>query len=233
MADTNTSTEREWIGAAIKYARTSKGLKQRELIELTQAAGLQWTQGILAKVELGSREVSPVELLLVCVCLGTTPVELLYPEEEITQYVELSSGKRWNIYALQVLLKNKPLDGAMASLWSMNPAKNSIVPEDVLNVAAGYWDDPDAMDLVEMTGEPLDVIQGLVNSLAPQLLEDYDVPSRRKKWTARELMDILTTQWVLEHEAGGENVSEYAKRAYRNSMTRRIAKMINEVKAEQ
>ena len=233
MADRKTLTEREWVGTAIKNARTSKGLKQRELVELTQAAGLPWTQGILANVEIGSRDVSLTELLLVCVCLGTTPAELLYPQEETTEFLELPTGKRWNILALHALLKNKPLSGTWAAVWSLKPAKNLITPEDVLDVAAKYWTDPDAMDLVEMTGEPLDVIQGLVNSLAPQLLGDYGMPSRRKKWTARELMDILTTQWVLEHEADGENVSEYAKRAYRNSMTRRIAKMINEVKAEQ
>lgn len=234
MADRKTLTEREWVGTAIKNARTSKGLKQRELVELTQAAGLPWTQGILANVEIGSRDVSLVELLLVCVCLGTTPAELLYPEEEFIEYVELPSGNRWSTHALGELLDNNPLTGDLAAAWSFGHGeKNLIEPDDVLEIASKYLADPDAVEIAQQTGLELEVVSARVSKVARTLIKNaYRTSKKRQRWTAKELVDMLQEDAILKMKNEGKKPTEYAERSLRVGIVRAVAQEIAQVEGE-
>lgn len=223
-------TEREWVGAAVKAARIARGLKQRELVELLQAAGLPWSQGILAKVEVGTRDVSLVELLIVCTCLGTTPSELLYADEVEVEYVELPGGKRWHAHALGELLDGRKLTGSTAAAWSLDSDPSDVVqPEAVLELAAMYLADPDAVELSELTGLELEEVSASVSALARRMRMASGIgKANRKRWTARELVDELLEAAVERERAKGQPVSEYAVRALRVGIVREIAARMSE-----
>ena len=76
-------TEGEWVGQCLRYWRTKVGFRQADLADLMrEELGTPWKQGIVANVEAGSRAVSLVELMALCVALGVSLNEFLFPDSE-------------------------------------------------------------------------------------------------------------------------------------------------------
>lgn len=220
----------------MKHARESRGFTQRQLAELCQAAGLSWTVKTVGNIELAAKDVSIVELLVLCVALETTPNQLLYPdpfEGEVTpELVEVSPGKAWITYALGELLDGNTMTGDTADSWTLDSYPPEVVrPEEVLEVAALFGDDPDAVEIAEITGLDVDEVSEIVPRVAGGMLAMLGRPGRkRKRFTARELVDLLLEGSVTTLRAEGKEPSDYAVRALRVGIVRDVAEGI--MKAE-
>jgi transcriptional regulator with XRE-family HTH domain len=68
--------DEEEVGRKIEALRTNAGLGQKELSERLRAAGVNWSQGTLSKVENGSRPIRFTEAIKVAQVLGVTTNEL-------------------------------------------------------------------------------------------------------------------------------------------------------------
>ncbi len=100
-------TEGEWVGQCLRYWRTRVGFRQADLADLMRdELGTPWKQGIVANIETGSRAVSLVEIMGLCVALGVTLDEFLYPADLFESapeidYVQMPDGVAFiNRYAL-------------------------------------------------------------------------------------------------------------------------------------
>lgn len=67
------------LGQAIIARRYALGMRQVELSELLRADGVNWSQGTLSKVEIGTRPVRFSEVGALAKALGTTPDHLADP----------------------------------------------------------------------------------------------------------------------------------------------------------
>lgn len=228
-------TERQWIAAAVKHARESRGLTQRHLAELCQVAGLAWTVKTVGNIELAAKDVSIVELLVLCVALETTPNQLLYPdpfEGEVTpELVEVSPGKAWITYALGELLDGNTLTGDTAYSWTLDSYPPEVVrPEEVLEVAALYGEDPDAVTIAEATGMGVDEVRDLLTQLGPEMLRLEGIRTRRRRMTTRETVDLLTEHFLGDE---AEKATPHARRAKRARAVQHVSDMIIEARSKQ
>jgi transcriptional regulator with XRE-family HTH domain len=224
------ATEREWLAAAIRYRRTLLGLKQRDLSEILDAAGVRWSQGVIAKVENATRDVSLFELFAVCIALGTTPEGLLFPvdddglwvDEVVPGYARFDSGARVLTAALAELLDGNPLTGSTAAAWTFGTL-GEIDLEAVADLAARYAADPDAVTIAEILGTTVEQVQGVIAAQAPTIT-GWAGQTRRKRWTARELIDEAVESYQREHGP----VEGHALRQVRTARTRELAALVGE-----
>lgn len=78
------------LGQAIIARRTALGMRQIELSQALRANGVNWSQGTLSKVELGTRPVRFSEVGVLAATLETTPDQLGDPDA-IEQQSKLAS----------------------------------------------------------------------------------------------------------------------------------------------
>ncbi len=232
-------SEREWVSAAIKHRRGVLGLRQKDLADLVSAAGPRWTQQIVAKVETGARDVSFIELLAVCIALGTTPNGLLFPDDDpepngvAPGYVRFDSGKLLLGFAIDQLLAGTSLTGITASVLSPTHqwVDGDVVNlNEVLDLAGEYASDPDAVTVSEYMDETPDRVRQLIaeHSIA---LGSW-VGSTRKRWTARELLDDRVWLWTQENP-GVDSVSDNPKiRQVRTAKARELALLLASLSGE-
>ena len=143
-------TEQEWVGQCLRYWRTKVGFRQADLADLMrEELGTPWKQGVVANIEAGSRAVSLVELMALCVALGVSLNEFLYPRGEDdtapdVEYVEMPDQVAvMNMHALgRTLLASLDVDTADA--WSDADMHRAVV--DLAEVVAHTYElrgDPD------------------------------------------------------------------------------------------
>ena len=198
-------TEREWVGRAIKYRRTQLGMRQKDLAALITEIGPAWSQGILAKVENFQRDISLFELSAVCLALGTTPDGLLFPvdaegvwvEEVVPEVVTFPTGKTMAAVILGEQLDNNPITGTTAEAWDIkvhgpNPIDLMAVLDNLAEVTA----DPDAVVIAEwLKITPEEVTETVTDVFR----EGFFGGRRRKRVTAREVVDLYVETWRREH----------------------------------
>lgn len=234
-------SEREWLSAAIKHRRGVLGLRQKDLAALVTAAGPRWTQQIVAKVETGTRDVSFIELLAVCIALGTTPRGLLLPKAEpdssgvAPTYVRFDSGKLLATAALSQLLAGNSLTGLTAATIPPGPEPVDEVVvnlNDVLDLAGEYASDPDAVTVSEyMDATPERVRQLIARHGA--VLSRW-VGSTRKRWTTREILDDRVWGWAQQNPSPVDPMSDGPKvRQVRTAKARELAMELESLQAEQ
>ncbi len=232
-------SEREWVSAAIKHRRGVLGLRQKDLADLVSAAGPRWTQQIVGKVETGARDVSLLELLAVCIALGTTPNGLLFPDDApepngvAPGYVRFDSGKLLLGFAIDQLLAGNSLAGLAASRVSstLQWVDGEVVHlNEVLDLAGEYASDPDAVTVSEYMDVAPDRVRQLIaeHSIA---LGSW-VGSARKRWTARELLDDRVWLWTRENP-GIDSASDSPKiRQVRTAKARELALLLASLSGE-
>jgi hypothetical protein len=105
--------------------------------------------------------------------------------------------------------------------------KNVVTPEDVLEAAADYLADPDAVTIADITGLEVKEVTKRVTKIAAGVLALYGVKhGRRRTWTARGVLDLMQESVIEAELAAGKEVSEHSRRAIRNSLTRHLAELI-------
>ena len=199
-----------------------------------------WQQ-IVAKVETGTRDVSFIELLAVCIALGTTPKGLLLPKEKPASdgvaptYVRFNSGKLVQTSALFQLLSGNALTGLTAAIIppGPQPVDGEVVNlNDVLDLAGEYASDPDAVTVSEyMDATPEQVRQLIAQHGA--VLSRW-VRSKRKRWTAREILDDSVWAWAQENPSPIDPMSDGPKvRQVRTAKARELALELEALQAAQ
>lgn len=83
------------VGRCVSRARNRRNLTQEGLAVRCQLIGWPISRETLAKIELGFRRVTDVELLLLSLALRTEPTELLPSELAASALVSLTCA-RWN-----------------------------------------------------------------------------------------------------------------------------------------
>ena len=218
-------TEQEWVGQCLRYWRTKVGFRQADLADLMRdELGTPWKQGVVANIEAGSRAVSLVEIMGLCVALGITLNEFLYPTDLFESapeidYVQMPDGVAFiNRYALAETL-TQGLDADTAEAWSLTEIhRDEIDPAAVVAHTYELRGDPDlALLRGEMPrGVDDDRLRELIDAVyreqfpkgryvspfegewAWKKLPSTKPRKQRTKYTATQLVDALTEQFIDE-----------------------------------
>jgi len=216
-------TEQEWVGQCLRYWRTNVGFRQADLADLMrEELGTPWKQGVVANVEAGSRAVSLVELMGLCVALGVSLNEFLFPDSEddaapFIEYVEMPDQVAFmRTHALGETL-DAGLDADTADAWSLsNMHRDEIDPAAVTAHTYELRGDPDLALLRDEVPVDDDRLRELIDAVYREQFPQgrYVSPfegewkwkqppatktrKQRTKYTATQLVDALTEQFIDE-----------------------------------